>query len=349
MCNTLLIRADAGVAMGTGHLMRMIALAQAWRETGGDIVFVCAEITADLENRICAENFRVEKSSVVPGSHADLEATCALIARYSADKPTAAVALDGYQFDAEFQRGLKAAGCRLLAVDDYGHADFYHADFVLNQNVSASERLYARRSGDTKLLLGPRYSLLRREFTKLRDWERSLPDKAEKVLVTLGGADADNVTKKVIDALAGSGFEIKVVVGGSNPHLSSLRQAAGVATQGVTRIEVVVNPPDIPDVMKWADIAVAAGGSTSWELALAGLPSLFIILAENQALNARALEKQGFGLCLGEHSKFDDRLFREAVDRLAVDRVCRAAFAKRGRELVDGLGASRIVSRIKNN
>jgi len=330
--------------MGTGHLMRMIALAQAWRETGGDIVFVCAEITGDLESRICGENLRVEKSSVVPGSHADLEATYALIARYSADNLTVAVALDGYQFDAEFQHGLKAAGCRLLAVDDYGHADFYCADFVLNQNVSACESLYAKRSSDTRLLLGPKYSLLRREFAKLRGWERRIPDRAGKLLVTLGGADADNLTEKVIGALAGASFEIKVAVGGSNPHLDSLLQATRRATSAATRVELVVNPLDMPDLMAWADIAVTAGGSTCWELALAGLPSLLIILAENQARSTRELERQGFGCCLGKYDDFDAGVFRQALESLAADKDRRAGFAARGREMVDGFGAQRVVS-----
>ena len=349
MRKPLLIRADAGVAMGTGHLMRMIALAQAWRETGGDTVFLCAEMTTDLERRIKNENFLIENLPVTPGSRADVEATCASISRYHACDPAAPVVLDGYQFDSGFQRSLKAQGCRLLAVDDFGHADFYCADFVLNQNVSACEALYAKRSGDTRLLLGPKYSLLRREFAKLRGWERRTPDRAGKLLVTLGGADADNLTEKVIGALAGSSFEIKVAVGGSNPHLDSLLQAARRATGGATRVELVVNPPDMTDLMAWADIAVTAGGSTCWELALAGLPAMLIILAENQARSARELERQGFGCCLGKYDDFDVGVFRQALESLAADKGRRAGFAARGREIVDGFGAQRVVSFLSGN
>jgi UDP-2,4-diacetamido-2,4,6-trideoxy-beta-L-altropyranose hydrolase len=344
MRKPLLIRADAGVVMGTGHVMRMIALAQAWREGGGDVTFLCSDITSPLEQRIRAEKFQVEKLSAAPGGVDDLEATADCISRNAKDGGSAAVVLDGYQFGVDFQLGIKKAGGRLLVVDDYGHADAYHADIVLNQNISAHEELYTQRDRGTKLLLGPKFALLRREFVERRGWVRAIPSEAKKLLVTLGGADADNVTRKVIDSLAGSGLEVKVVVGGSNPHLPGLREAAEFATGGESRVELVLNATDMPSLMHWADIAVAAGGSTSWELAFTGLPSLFIILADNQEDNARELEKRGFGLCLGRQSELEAGSFREALGRLARDSELRANFAARGRDMVDGLGAHRAAS-----
>ena len=75
MQKPLLIRADAGVVMGTGHVMRIIALAQAWREGGGDVAFLCSDITTQLEQRIREEDFQVERFGAVPGGVDDLEAT----------------------------------------------------------------------------------------------------------------------------------------------------------------------------------------------------------------------------------------------------------------------------------
>lgn len=297
MQNTLLIRADASVSMGTGHIMRMIALGQAWLDGGGEAVFLCAEITPALEGRLKEEGFLLEKIQASPGSREDLEATCAAIARYGAD--SIPVALDGYQFDADFQLGLKKAGCRLLVMDDYGHAAFYHADWVLNQNISAREELYANRAPHTQLLLGTKFALLRREFLKYRGWQRQIPEIARKVLVTLGGADPDNVTGKVIEAIAPLDIQVKVVVGGSNPHLPELQDAVETMKFQPANIELVINPADMPGLMAWADLAIAAGGSTAWELAFMGLPSLFVILAENQVGIATELESVGFGVCLG--------------------------------------------------
>jgi UDP-2,4-diacetamido-2,4,6-trideoxy-beta-L-altropyranose hydrolase len=342
MGKVLLIRADASIAMGTGHITRMIALAQAWREDGGEAVFLCAEITPALEERVRVEGFSFEKLVVVPGGKEDLEATCSAVSRHGGKASPVAVALDGYQFGADFQRGVKVTDCRLLLVDDYGHADFYHADLVLNQNISAQPSLYVCRGDNTKLLLGPEYALLRREFLQFQSGAGDIPERAARLLVTLGGADADNVTKRVIDALAGSGLEVKVAVGGSNPHLASLRQAAEAASRGIANVDLVVDSREMPQLMVWADFAVAAAGSTSWELAFSSLPTLFIILADNQAGNAWEMERQGFGLCLGEPSQFDEQRFRDSVLALAADSRLRAGFASRGRELVDGWGGARV-------
>jgi UDP-2,4-diacetamido-2,4,6-trideoxy-beta-L-altropyranose hydrolase len=326
--------------MGTGHVTRMIALGQAWQDKGGEVIFLCAEIAPALKERLKSEHFWVRKIDAVPGSRDDLKATSLVIAGHTS--ASVAVALDGYQFGADFQLGLKDTACRLLVVDDYGHASAYHADIVLNQNISAHEELYTRRDDRVELLLGPRFALLRREFVSHIGWVRAIPQEAKKLLVTLGGADADNVTKKVIDALAGSDLEVKAVVGGSNPHLPSLRQAAEAATRGKTRVDLVVNASEMPGLMQWADMAVAAGGSTCWELAFTGLPSLFIILAENQEGNAQKLERQGFGRCLGKHSLLDTNRLCKSLHSLGRRQELRASFASQGQKLVDGKGAYRV-------
>jgi UDP-2,4-diacetamido-2,4,6-trideoxy-beta-L-altropyranose hydrolase len=344
MGKTLLIRADASVVMGTGHIMRMIALAQAWREEGEEVVFLCAEITPALEERVRTEGFSFEKLAVVPGGKEDLEATCSMISRLGGKKSAVVVALDGYNFGSDFQRDLKHKGCRLLLVDDYGHADFYNADLVLNQNISAREDLYSKRAPGTHLMLGPKFALLRSEFVHNNSRSRTTPKQAATLLVTLGGADPDNATEKVIDALLGSGLEVKVVVGGSNPHLPSLRRAAAAAAIGSTRVELVVNTLRMPELMKWADMAVAAGGSTSWELAFFGVPTLFMILADNQAANARELERQGFGVCLGENSKLTASQVTKAILRLARAESIRSEFSIRGQKMVDGGGAARVAN-----
>jgi UDP-2,4-diacetamido-2,4,6-trideoxy-beta-L-altropyranose hydrolase len=324
--------------------MRMLALAQAWRKAKGNVLFLCAEITAALEAKIEAERFPLEKMAVTPGSRGDLEATIFAIDRNKGAGSPYPLALDGYHFNADFQLGLKNTGARLLLMDDFGHSEFYHADFILNQNISARADLYAQRTSNTELLLGPRYALLRTEFSACRSWSRAIPERAAKLLVTMGGADPDNVTEKVINALADSGLEVKAVVGGSNPHLASLRQAAMAASKGATSVELVINASNMPELMRWADMAIAAGGSTAYELAFTGLPTLFVILAGNQEESTLELERQGFGICLGDRSQFDKHHLQKELEALAGNHKGRASFARRGRQIVDGMGSERVVA-----
>lgn len=327
--------------------MRMLALAQAWQDRGGKAVFLSAEITPALEARLEEEGFSLEKIHAMPGSREDLEATCGLLASH-ADK-SVPVVLDGYQFDSAFQLGLKNAGCRLLVMDDYGHADFYHADCVVNQNISAREELYRNRSPETQLLLGTKYALLRREFLKYQGWKREMPETAKKVLVTLGGADPDNVTQRIIEALADMDLDVRVVIGGSNPHLEKLRQTVASLSTKKARFELVENARNMPELMAWADLAIAAGGSTAWELAFMGLPSLFVILAENQASIAKELEYAGLGACLGRGVDFDKEEFQIAMRRVLENPAQRQKTSIAGRNLVDGIGCHRIVRQLNQS
>jgi len=280
--------------------------------------------------------------SAEPGSAADAAETVDLAQQREATW----LVIDGYHFSADYQRTVADSDARVLAVDDGAHAGHYCADTVLNQNIYATEQLYAAREKHVRLLLGTDYVLLRREFKAWQEWRRDIPDVAHKVLVTLGGSDPDNVTLKVVQALKQvdqDGLEARIVVGGSNPHLGALEAAVG-ELGGALRLETDVS--DMPRLMAWADVAVTAGGSTCWELAFMGLPSVIIVLADNQRPVADGLAAAGAGVSLGWHEDVTvDRVAAE-LERLASSREVRRQMSDRGKTLVDGRGATRTVTHL---
>jgi UDP-2,4-diacetamido-2,4,6-trideoxy-beta-L-altropyranose hydrolase len=336
----LLIRADAGAQMGIGHVMRCLALAQAWQEGGGTPRFVLASAPPNLESRLSAEGISVVPLDAAPGSILDAQQTAALAQEMDA----AWVVVDGYQFGTVYQQALKTSDVPVLFLDDYGHADHYYADLVLNQNIYAAASQYRSREPCTQLLLGNQYTLLRREFWPWRDWKREVPTVADKVLVTLGGADADNVTRQVIRALRqvdSVNLDVIVVVGGSNPHRASLR--AEVETRSF-RGHLVQDVTNMPELMACADLAISAGGSTCWEMAFMGLPGLVLLVAENQRLGVDALDKAGIFNSLGDAAELDLSHLVAAVNWLVHDPETRLAMSQKGRRLVDGYGAARVVA-----
>src|SRR5258705_10354940 len=149
----LLVRCDASVAIGTGHAMRCLALAQAWQNAGGHAVFIMVETTSAVEGRLQREGIGVARVCAAVGSEEDAQATIALARANQASW----IVMDGYCFDARYQAELKEAKLKVLLVDDNGHQAHYSADIVLNQNVYAREDLYQSRESYTKLLLGPRF------------------------------------------------------------------------------------------------------------------------------------------------------------------------------------------------
>jgi UDP-2,4-diacetamido-2,4,6-trideoxy-beta-L-altropyranose hydrolase len=335
----LLIRTDASATIGTGHVMRCLALAQAWHDRGGQVTLAATDLTPALAQRLKAERVQVIRLSDVGGSLADAAATAELDNQLHSRW----IIVDGYQFDAAYQQALKASGLKLLFLDDYGHADFYTADLILNQNLYANAALYQQRSPDSQLLLGTDYVLLRREFWNWRGWQRTVAGIARKVLVTLGGADPANVTLKVVQALQQlDGLESIILVGGSNPHLEQLQAEIGASSS----IQLRQNVTNIPELMVNADMAIAAGGSTSWELAFMGLPTLMLILAENQRLVAEALDQQAVAINLGWHQQVSARLMQQTLLGLSADQTLRANMTQRGQALVDGRGAERVITHL---
>jgi len=335
----VLIRADATPQMGTGHIMRCLALAQAWQEAGGSALAVCASLTSALEARLRVEGVAVSHLEAEAGSPQDATETAALARQAGAGS----VILDGYGFSGEYQQAIVRSGLPLLAVDDYGHAGHYWAGLVLNQNLVAGEALYPSREPATHLLLGTEYALLRREFWPRCGMTRPAPATARRVLVTMGGADPGNATLKVIEALrlvGLRGVEGKVVVGGSNPHLEAIRQAALEA--GIPNLSLVENTSDMPGLMAWADVAVSAAGTTCWELAFMRVPALLLVLAENQRPNAEELARLGAALNLGWHEDATPPSIAEALRDLLADAEARSSMAHAGAGLVDGQGAERV-------
>src|SRR5258708_5663820 len=303
-----------------------------------------AEATPAVRARLVAESWEVVSIVHGAGTREDWGETIALARLQHAEW----VVVDGYQFTTDYQQALKAAGLKILFLDDYGHASHYSADVVLNQNIGADEELYAKREPKTRLLLGPRYSLLRREFSAWREWEREIPPVARRVLVTMGGSDPQNVTARVIEALSATrleGFESVIVAGGSNPRCNSLQDLANQAQQqSGAKITVRKDVSNMPELMAWADVAISAAGSTCWELCLLGLPSLLIDVAPNQTALAGDLGRLGCAVHLGDARGVSAAKLSAELERVMRSADLRRSLSLAARKLVDGFGAKRVIS-----
>jgi UDP-2,4-diacetamido-2,4,6-trideoxy-beta-L-altropyranose hydrolase len=325
----LFIRADADPAIGTGHVMRCLALGQAWRDSGGDVVFSTACEQPELLARLRSEGFLIQSPNAMKDSGED---GCWLV-------------LDGYQFEAEDQRCARHGGRRVLAIDDMARLPHYYADVVLNQNIGADRSRYSCEPY-TRLLLGPSHALLRREFIRWSGHCREIPAVAHKLLVTLGGSDPHNVTARVIQAVQSSpvvGLETVVVAG---PQCGIPSELLKQASDAGIRVERSVT--DMAPLMAWADLAVSGAGSTCWELAFLGLPAIVIALAENQCGIASGLAEHGCAVNLGWHAEVSAQQITTSTLNLVFDQQRRREMSELGACLIDGAGAKRVVEILRN-
>jgi UDP-2,4-diacetamido-2,4,6-trideoxy-beta-L-altropyranose hydrolase len=328
----LLVRADANARTGIGHLMRCLALAQEWHSRGGEVTFITACDSGSLRQRLSGGGFQTVLLERCHPDPSDWAVTSEVLARH----PDTWVVLDGYHFDPDYQLHIRAVGHRLLVIDDTAHLDRYYADVLLNQNIYASQLDYVCEPY-TRLLLGSRYVLLRSEFQAWREWQREVPRVARKVLVTLGGGDPDNQTLKVVRALKHvdvDELQAVVVVGASNPHYRELEVAIRDSL-----IEIrLVRDAGMPELMAWADVAVTAGGTTCWEAAFLGLPSVLLVLADNQRDVATGLHERGIATSLGWWEQVNEAEMAQVLGALMKDVTRRIEMSQSGRNLVDGRG-----------
>jgi len=340
MMSLLLIRADADSQRGAGHVMRCLALAQAWQDQMGDVVYVCAALPESLEARLKTSGIDVVRIAETSGSSGDLQATLQQIAQL---RP-AWVVLDGYGFDAAYQRSIAQQCPNLLWMDDYGQVDHYTAAIVLNQNLDASPDLYeGRLSPHTRVLAGSDYAMLRREFLDTPRPQRPIAPPA-RLLVTLGGSDPNNHSSTILKGLCaalGPEHHVTLIASSRHAHLSSLRTMLEQASfKGTLACDVT----DMASLMAQADLALSAAGSTCWELAYMKLPSLLVSVADNQVPLAQAMARHNAAINLGSADALDTDRLASALRPLLTDATRCNAMSQGAGQLVDGRGVLRVLA-----
>lgn len=307
----IVFRADASAQIGSGHVMRCLALADVLRGRGAETTFVCRTLLDPLRERIAEGGHGLIElpAGRSPGdgdqgpqlSHANwLGVTQAVdaaqFAAAIAGSPCDWIVVDHYALDKRWEAAVQGQCGRLMVVDDI--ADRQHiADLLLDQNLGRQAQDYADLvPRGCRLLTGPSWALLRPEFAQARQANTTERDRDSvgHLLISLGGTDPGGIALRVLDALGSGalrdGCFITVVAGLSSPHLGQLQdRLASLSLDG----EVLVSVRDMAALMSSCDLAIGAVGGTAWERCAVGLPTIQLVIAENQAPAARALAAAG--------------------------------------------------------
>jgi UDP-2,4-diacetamido-2,4,6-trideoxy-beta-L-altropyranose hydrolase len=369
-------RTDASLQIGSGHVMRCLTLADALRARGEQCHFISRAHTGHLLEHIRQRGYKVNSllapvdiaqaaikkiSSVELGTHshqppepahaawlgstwqADAIDTAAVLASLQPDW----LVVDHYALDHRWESALQPHYKKLIVIDDL--ADRAHkCDLLLDQNLGRQPQDYAKLVPvRCQVLTGPQFALLRPEFAALRPYSlqrRQSQANIGKLLITMGGVDQDNATGQVLQALKACAFlpadcRITVVMGLTAPCLQNVRE---LAAQMPWPTDVVVNVNDMAQRMADSDLAIGAAGGTSWERCCLGLPTLMVVLAENQQPGTHALEAAHAARLIGTVSDIATQLplaVRELIGSACRKRMSRAASA-----VTDGQGVDKILT-----
>lgn len=354
----IVFRCDASLQMGTGHVMRCLTLAGALAEQGAECHFICRDHIGNLIEKIQQSGFQVYKisssknddlkSNVLPSAQnqlfhsgwlgstqqQDAQDCLPILERLQPDW----LVVDHYALDKTWQQALKSYFKKLMVIDDLGDRE-HLADLLLDQNYGSTVEKYKGLVPEScKVLAGTNFALLRPEFALWREYSlnrRKNNASISNILVTLGGADPDNYTVKILQQLAGVELhpqvEIIVVMGSTAPHLKSVQHQAADMPVKTT---VKANVTNMAELMSNADLAIGAAGATTWERCCLGLPTIQLVIAENQRQIAEDLASDNIIKLL--KNIHDLNCLMANVEKWILSTVVHA------QSVADGLGAERV-------
>jgi UDP-2,4-diacetamido-2,4,6-trideoxy-beta-L-altropyranose hydrolase len=359
----VVVRVDASIEMGMGHLMRCLSLARALADNGARVFFLlrshAAGLTPLIEGgghsvRLLPDPDRRPDAPAADGTaHAhwlpttwqkDAEQTLEAIDRVG---PIDWLIVDHYALDARWERMQRSRGPRILAIDDLADRD-HDCDILLDQNlVLDMERRYrARLLPACQPLLGPAYALLRSEFAGQRKSLIGRSGKVGRILVCYGGSDPGNETAKALSAIKSLSLPwlaVDVVVGLSNPHADSI---SGLCRE-MPLAELHRGADNMAELMTRADLAIGAGGVMSWERCCLALPTIAVDIADNQIGALTALASSGAVAYLGSASSVTVDQVAGTIRSMLDDPARTRTMGEAARALVDGLGTSRVLGAMR--
>lgn len=346
----LIIRADASVEIGTGHVMRCLTLANSLRDHDCSVTFICRELSGNLCDFIEQQDFPVWR---LPDDLQDLDETWQsetdrIISILNQQKIKIDwLIIDHYRLDNRWERALRPFVQRIMVIDDLANRS-HDSDLLLDQNFyyNFTTRYQNLVPSSCLQLLGLDYLMLRSEFTEQSERPIKQVKIAKNLLITMGGSDHRNITCWLLEILKyiQIPLSIKIAVGAGCPHFDKIINVAN--TVNLHHVTIERSVPNISDWMIWADLAICSGGFTSYELAFMGVPTLVISTSPTQLEAATTLHSLGMTKFIGEFGTLSIDKVVEFLKDILFDSKELMKLSQNAKAKIDGHGVKRVVEKI---
>jgi UDP-2,4-diacetamido-2,4,6-trideoxy-beta-L-altropyranose hydrolase len=348
----IIFRADASVTLGNGHVMRCLTLASKFKTQGAQCVFICREQAGDAIGLIRNQGFNVHPLPVLndkPTVHdldEDIDALDSSV--YIKTWIPDLIIVDHYALSSKWETKIKKYCQNIMVIDDLANRE-HECTLLVDQGLKRKKEDYLHLVGDQcTLLMGQRYSMLREEFSQLRPYslKRRTTSELHSILVTMGSTDEPNATGIVLEALEPCELPhdclITIVMGSKAPWLENIKQQAQKLPW---RSKVLVDTANMAAIMADSDLAIGAVGGTAWERCCLGLPSLMVILAENQRPGAYALASSGAAKLIGTPDLIKNTL-ANTLDLLLANPQILSEMSLCARKITNGHGSQKILTEV---
>ena len=342
----IIFRADGNRHIGSGHVMRCLSIADAFRRAGEESLFVMAEDA--MKDVVESRGHQVK---LLGGSYDQTEKELPIfLSLLDALKPKLIV-VDSYYVTERYFLTLSETNLPIWYIDDYGKTAF-SVRGILNYNAYGPDIDYrGLYEGEglcvPRLLLGPTYAPLRDVYRDVP--KRMVAKECKNVLISTGGSDPLSVAKRLVDYLQSNPAEDGLCFHFLVTPLNRDREYLFQLPVDPSRIVIHDRLNCLKDIILASDLAVSAAGSTMYELCACGLPTINYILADNQIPGCQAFARLGYMDSCGDlrgHEEQIGGLIYTAVLKLSKNYEERKRMAEAMQSYVDGLGADRVVTEL---
>jgi len=356
----VLIRVDASKEIGTGHFMRCLSIAEELLKLEAEIIFLCEKIPSNYVNLLNLKkikHIKINNIKSILKKKGELSHSWWLSVTQQEDAIACQSQLNGREFDLlivdnyaldyRWERLMRPLTKTIFVIDDL--ADRKHdCDILLDQNyfVNGAARYKKLVPKKCKLLLGPKFAIIRKEFRLFRKNIDEMTGVIKKVYIFLGGIDKNNLTLKIIKSilsLNNINLSLDIVVTSQNPNLKKIEMYC--LPRGLSLFK---DPKDIAKLMSKSDLAIGAGGASSWERCCIGLPSIVFSIADNQKLIVNNLRKKKVIMNMGDAANYNEILFLNCIEKLILKPKKIIKMSQSAQKLVDGYGMDRVLKKLTN-
>ena len=353
MPKRIVIRADGGKEIGGGHIMRCLTLSEAIKRINinAEIYFICSEDVKGFDYLFNTSsinlNYIPSKNSVYHSEFNWLNDAQSTENILKIIGKVDWVIVDHYKLDAKWERYIKNHIENILVIDDLANREHY-CNIILDQTYGIShERYRSLVPRDCVVLTGTNYALLRKCFSPNRKdilEFRNKESKEKKVLVSLGASDPLNYTEFIVDTILTSKIKttVDIVLGPINLNKENLKVKYSHLEN--VRVFESIEPEIMSELMLNSYVAIGAGGTSSWERCSCGLPTIILVMADNQREIAKQLAFSGAVKVSDVNTlaeDFDNLLSAWEYDPLKYIKSVEACLS-----VCDGYGTIRVAKRV---
>lgn len=339
----VVIRADASVDIGFGHVFRCLTLAEALHARGHKIEFVCRDLPGQLAGKIFDEGFVCHLIQADSWSM-DAEKTRELFLEEVPDW----IVVDHYGLDSRWHLSVQEVTRKIMVIDDLANRKI-DCDLLLDTGIGKSRGDYLELiPANCQTLTGVEFALIRSEFQANRltaKQKRSEQHGVDKIMINLGGMDQNNLIPTILNGLAGFLERLKfdIIVSSVTPNFSQIKEVV----EHCTSCRLLLDVDNMADIILEADFAIGAGGVTAYERCILGLPSIVIPVADNQQqfVSELAMRSAIFKVTSSENMVADIQqiLARCLAEPDTLKNISQSCF-----DLLDGLGSVRVVQKMES-